>query len=446
MKRILILTYFFPPANFAGSYRMESFAKYLHEYGYFPVIVTRHWSREISTYRELSASSGTDVVHKKHPHYEVYSVPYRSSLRDRIHLKYGDRSRILTRKFLSSLEWLSSFFTSRFVSFGNLQRFAESLIRDDHFSLLIASASPYILFRFARDIHKKTGIPWVADYRDEWTEKPYRKNNSFSAQMKMPFESILEKRWVGTASAVISVSEVLTQRISALVKKKGYVVMNGFDEDLYESIPARISSNQFTIVYNGTLYPGQKAEVFLDALKRVIREEKGSLKIKILFAGTAVNPAQAQRIRECMKGFESYYEVTERIPKNEIISIQKGAELLLLSGYPELKGIFSSKIFEYLACGRPVLLCPSDNDVMERLIRQTSSGYITNTVDEAYELLKKLTQEYFTKGRQHHSGNRNEIEQYSFRKQVGVLSAALDEVIADNETIGPCHVKTKSRS
>ena len=111
------------------------------------------------------------------------------------------------------------------------------------------------------------------------------------------------------------------------------------------------------------------------------------VRVKLLFPGVDNHPGQGQRIRKGMAGYENYVSTSDRIPKAQLIDIMVSAHLFLMIGTPGFKGHHSSKIFEYLAMKRPVVLCPDDSSVMSELMHDTNAGFILNSEDEVQDFL-----------------------------------------------------------
>jgi hypothetical protein len=162
MKKILIISYFFPPSNFAGSYRVASWVKHLPKFGFYPVIITRCWNEnQTGTTDELKSN---DFSHEKYDTHEIYRLPYHNTLRDRLHSKYGDSRYRLFRKFLTMLEIGLQHTTNAVIPYHNLFDFAKKLIlKEKGFGCVIVSGRPFQLFKFGNMLHRQTGIKWIAD-------------------------------------------------------------------------------------------------------------------------------------------------------------------------------------------------------------------------------------------------------------------------------------------
>ena len=120
MKKILIISYFFPPSTFTGSFRIYSWAKYLHKFGYYPIIVTRNWGIPITGYKDMSVSTIGEMVHEVNDNYEVYYLPYKGNLRDKLYEKYGDIKMVFLRRMLSLFEIIFQNFSIRILPYRNL--------------------------------------------------------------------------------------------------------------------------------------------------------------------------------------------------------------------------------------------------------------------------------------------------------------------------------------
>lgn len=426
LQKIIIVSYFFPPANFAGSYRVGSWARHLHKFGYYPIIVTRCWNNNQTTTTE--AVLDNTMQHERHDTYEVYRIPYHPNLRDRIHARYGDSRFTIVRKALTLAELLLQNFSNAVIPYHNLYDFALQLVsRERDITCAILSGRPFQLFKFGDMLNRETGIKWIADYRDEWNTHQWLLDESISRRAIRALESQSEKKWLRSASIFTTCSDNWVEQISAFTGRPGRVVLNGYEDNLITEARTGPSSDALTIVHNGTIYSSQPTEIFLEGYKKFIDATPG-VKVRLLFPGVDNDPAEGNRIRRAMIGYEDYYEVTPRIPKDDLIRMMSSAHLYLLIGTQGVKGHHSSKIFEYLAMGRPVILCPGDNDVMHELMQDTNAGFITKNAEEATVLLIDLYQKFVTGKTIPYAPHTDRIAFYSREKQAEVLAKVLDEV------------------
>lgn len=432
MKKVLIISYFFPPCGLTASQRPLGWAKYLSESGYYPIIITRHWNSELSTSEDIGADSGKELVHQKFNNYEVYYLPYRASLRDKIFHKHGNRKFVLLRKLLTLTELISQNFSNLFVPYSNLYQFSKKFLSENtDVQKVIITANPFLLFKFGFLLQKRFKIKWIADYRDDWNTSEINKSSGFSIvnNLLSKLESRSEKKWVGTASVTTTISDYYASKISEFLNKRSEVLLNGFiEDDFYNSETLRLFED-FTIVYNGTLYPTQKIELFLNAYKRFITaNEKYRQNIKMLLPGLKFLPAEHKRVIDHLKGFEENIKTTDRISRKEIIQIQNKSHVLLMVAHENVKGIPSSKLYEYIAIGKPIIVCPSDRDIIENTVGSYNLGYICQSENDAFLALEKLFRKYLENTYQSLVADLNYQKQFSRKEQTQKLGGLLDQL------------------
>lgn len=381
MKRVLILAYYYPPGNFAGSYRVQSWFKYMHTSGIYPVIITRNWNPDQTELTDEIQDNDVKVI--KGTHGEIHYLPYNQNLRDKLHNKNQSKPRIILRKVLTLLELILQNFTFRVIPYRNILQYADDYLTNQsgEIKCIIASGRPFQLFGFADKLSRKHKITWIADYRDDWNTVQWKNKLSFLQRFILRLESRSEKRWLKSAACFITVSEPLKKHIGSFIRKEGYVIMNGFDPSDYPDT-LNVRRDTFRIVYNGTLYASQDLEGFMEGFRMFLEKNNRPRDIELIFAGTGTDEKQMSRIFDSGESIREALKVTRRLPKSEVISIQSSASVLVMLSHPGTKGNYSSKIFEYLALRIPVLLYPGDKDVLSDIIRLSREGSIAdNSMD-----------------------------------------------------------------
>ncbi len=385
MKKVLIISYFFPPCNLTASNRIAGWEKNLPEFGFYPISVTRNWTGLELTAEERLMDSGSHLRVEKKDHSEVHHLPYRASLRDKLFRKSGNNSvyRILS-KFLTLVGVFLQPLCIRVIPYNNLYFHAQRLLKENSdISTVLISGNPFEQFNFGYKLKKAfPRISWIADYRDDWTT---------SEVVKVPFRSFhryFEKKWVGTASCFTTISPYYQTKISKLVKLQGHTIYNGFDQ-LIEN-RHKTSPDSLVITYNGTLYETQNIEIFLNGLKRFI-DDNPDIKISFNIPGILFDQKQADRVLKNMKGYESHLVMTDRISKEEVLEIQKNSDLLVMVSHSNVKGVTSSKIFEYISLQKPFIICPNDQDVLQKIAEKSGLGTVLDSPDELVNYLKKIT-------------------------------------------------------
>jgi hypothetical protein len=414
LTNILIISYFYPPCSLTAAQRPAGWVKHLHSFGYRPVVITRNWDVIISTPEDQLRDSGSELKIEKTSHAEVHYLPYNASLRDRL---FNSSNSLLKKssKLLTFFNGIGENFSSIFIPFSNFHDYACQLIEKRSIQVLIVSANPFVQFRFGYLLHKKYSIPWIADYRDDWTTSEIVSPKTLLEKILFLFQQRSEKKWVQTASLITSVSNVYTKRISDFVGLKGETILNGYDE-LYPLLIAS-NSSEFTITYNGTLYSSQDVEGFIRSILHCIEYFKDRIFIRVQFPGVCYDPFQAKRILHLIEGYEKYFILTDRIPKSDVIALQRKSDLLLMLTHIGSKGIPSSKLYEYLAIQKPVLCYPSDFDIVQATLEDVGIGVVVFNETELIEALKEFILSKMTHQEFKLPQNRAHLEAYSRYQQ-----------------------------
>lgn len=429
MQKILCISYFFPPCNLTASQRSYSWANYLKEYGYYPVIITRRWDHKINLLSDVSKATPNEILHEKKDGYEVFYLPYQPNLKDRIYAQHDDKKYVSFRKVLTLIELLLQNFTNSVIQYKNIYQYSRKYLKENpDVKLMVVTGNPFNLFKFGYQLHKEFGIKWIADYRDAWTTSEINMiGKGFLFRMIEKLDKAFEKKWTGTASLVTASSQPIADGVTDLVGVEGHALYNGFVKEDFDVVTHSEPFEDFTITYVGTLYDGQQIEIFCEALKKLVDTTK-SEKIKFLLPGLAFYKAQKERLDKLMKGYEAFYECTERMERAKILEIEKRSHLLLHVAWKGFKGIIASKIYEYIASGSYILVTPSDEGSIEQIVKSSGCGTTTNTVDETYQFLLQTWEEYQQGIKKQNNLDSPQVNQFSRQLQVGQLAGFLDKI------------------
>ncbi|HAW51499.1 MAG TPA: hypothetical protein DCX54_04090 [Flavobacteriales bacterium] len=429
MKKVLIISYYFPPCNLTGANRIASWAEYLHLFGYYPVIVTRSWNIPISTPEDVLRSSGSEIITEKNDCYTVHYLPYKASLRDRLFTSEKKLGKTLS-KFFSLINLITQNFSNHSIPYINLYYFSKELLsKDRSIDKLIISGDPFVQFKFGYRLHRQFGIRWIADYRDGWNTQELEIETGFMHRLIRLWDRRSEKKWVQTASFITSVSDTYTSDISRFVNVKGETILNGYlEKDLIYAtgIP---NKDRFTLAYSGALYNSQRIEIFLEGYKRFIDLLPGDARCELHFIGLKFDVKQSKRIEELMEGYDQYVTLGERVSRVESLEYLGQAHLLLLTGYEKRKGIPGSKLFDYLALDRPILICPTDSDIMEKILLETNKGIIANTAEDVTRILQSQYN-LFLEGHDRPASDHpsEKVSRYSRKNSTATLAKLLDQL------------------
>ena len=113
------------------------------------------------------------------------------------------------------------------------------------------------------------------------------------------------------------------------------------------------------------------------------------LKTKILFPGLDLDEVQKNRIKKIMIGYEEYFQSSKRIPKSEILKLEKSSHLLLHVAWKGHDGIIASKIYEYIGSGSKIIIVPGDNGSIDNIVEKSNSGLVFNEIETTFHILRK---------------------------------------------------------
>jgi hypothetical protein len=148
------------------------------------------------------------------------------------------------------------------------------------------------------------------------------------------------------------------------------------------------------------------------------------------FIGIDTVPGQKERIQKAAKKHIKNFIFYTRMPKQELAEFYKQSDLLLATGFKGIKGWYPVKIFEYCNAGIPILLCPSDKDVMEKLIIDLNAGHIAQTKEECIAILTKIVKDKLAGKNWETTINREELKKFSRENQTQALARILDKILS----------------
>jgi glycosyltransferase involved in cell wall biosynthesis len=413
--KILIISYFYPPANFVGAERVASWIKYLPEHGIYPIVVTRIWEKDQKDLLKINNTQGTII--EKLDSAEIHRVSEKPGYRD-ILIK---RNKVLIlRKMLSFIQLLCDNFVFTKSSYYPFFKEAITILEQNpDIKHVIISGTPF--HSFAIGYHLKRIFPdinWFPDYRDQWTTHPYANSSGLLSSLLYHIEKKNERKWTNNCKNFITVSENWKDNISAFIQKEGHVVKNGFDfkiEKIHsKSIPQK--TGRLVISYIGTLYPYQNIENFIEVIQELILSK--DLNIQLNFVGCEVLPKQKERIEKLTKAIAQHVHILPRMPKNDLKEIYEKSDLLLVTRFENMKGWYPVKLFDYGTTGTPILLFPSDQDVMEEFVLETNTGIV---ISDKKKLIDYLSDLIVSNESNNLEINYNELAIYSRASQVEFL-------------------------
>jgi hypothetical protein len=376
-KKVLIITYYWPPSAGSGVQRWLKFSKYLPEFGWEPVIFTPENPdfdlKDESLLNEINPQ--LEVI--KFPIWEPYGI-FRKLKKE----KSADTSKVLEKKKKSfsdkSAIWLRAnvlipdpriFWVKPSVDF------LKDLVEQGQFSAIITTGPPHSLHLIGLELKKKTGISWLADFRDPWSKWEFLDTLPMLDWVKKRHQK-LERKVLDAADIVTTISPTFQRDFENLSQKKVRLLTNGYDSaDLPSNWKFSISNHEtIEILYTGVIDAIRNPLPFIQVFKEVF--QASNKKAILRFVGK-VSEAVTNHIskdpwlQENVK-FEGY------VSHEMVFDYYQNAHLLLLilTDTKNAKGNIPGKLFEYLSTGRPILALGDPNGDSSSILTSCNGGKV----------------------------------------------------------------------
>jgi glycosyltransferase involved in cell wall biosynthesis len=435
MKKLLIISYYWPPAGGPGSQRVLKFSKFLPDFGWSPYILTvrngeypyidNSLEREINPKWKVYSSKTIEPfnLYKKLARSDpASSLPVGQLTQKPENIKQKLFNWLRTNIFLpdARMGWILP---------GYLR--ARKIIQSQGIQAVVSSSPPHSLQLIAYLIKKEFQLPWIADFRDPWTDIQYyqvSKRNKFSRHIDL----WLERQVLRGANHLTSVSSSIGQSFQEKLNQpskdhKVSIIPNGWDPEDFKT-DSEPDSSKFIILHSGNMNATQNPSTLLKALqnlKQTYPTFKKDLNLK--FIGRIHPTIQKEVSRLNLDGNTEY---SSFLPHQQILGeIQKAAVLLsVVPDVPDNKGIVMSKNFEYIGSGRPILIIgPMDSDIAKIISKFNHSRIINYKDTKTCEIfLEKRYQGW--KNREYPFSNRKLRDIYSRANLTGVLVEILNEI------------------
>ncbi len=305
-------------------------------------------------------------------------------------------------------------------------RTARQITKSQPFDAILSSSPFPTSHRIAHQLQQETGLPWLADFRDTWTDNPLY---NFPAIRKR-LEQRLEKRTLKTASALITVSDAYADQLRRTHERDVAVIPNGFTFQPSEKGEGSLSG-RFRITYTGTIYTEkQDPEKFLLALAQLIAEGVVDQQdVEVYFFGRRDHWLNSRIAAHSLENVVSQRGTVSRL---DAVAEQRKSQLLLFLNWEdrENKGLSHLKLYEYLAAGRPILATGGhEQDSTQAILEHTSTGYFAPSVADIKLALSSAYRQYRDDGRVAYRGRADAISEYSYAGRARLLAQCLDSVM-----------------
>ena len=400
MKRVLIISYYWPPTGGSGVQRWVKFAKYLPEEDWQPVIYTPENPEQLAVDASLEAEvpSEAEVIRTRIT--EPYAL-YKKVLRRSGHSKEAVEVNPVNAQNKSFLQkaamWVrGNFFRPdpRCLWIRPSVRYLKKYLEEHPVDLIVTTGPPQSMHMIGLRLAKETGLPWVADFRDPWTKIFYFTHLSMTPATER-WHKKMEKAVLDEASAVVAVSPLVQQEFQAMTDTPVELITNGFDECDFPSEKDTEAyggpDKDFTITHTGLFAADGNPTVLWDVLREKYQADgdfRKRLRIKLIGKND-------EQILKALKdrGLQEALTDMGYQPHSVAVEQQRKASILILPlrKEPEYKAVLPGKLFEYMASERPVLGIGQPDGAMAMILGEAKTGTVLDWDD------KKGISEYIEK-------------------------------------------------
>lgn len=392
-KKLLIITYYWPPAGGPGVQRWLKFVKYLPDFNIQPIV----YIPENPTYPILDEGLQSEVS-------EIAII-----LKNKIVEPYGLASffgKSKTKKISSGIipnQRKQSFFErtllwirgnlfipdARFLWVNPSVKYLKKYIQENNIDTIVTSGPPHSLHLIGLQLKKDLNVKWFADFRDPWTTIGYHKALKLSSSAEKKHKA-LEKEVLNSADTIIVTSKTTKTEFQALTSKPIEVITNGYD---VEKIEKQTLDEKFTLAHIGSFLSERNPRILWKVLNELIKENK---EFKNDFCLKLIG-ATSQEVLDAISEFKlnDYVQNLGYVSHQEAVMHQRKSQVLLLIEIDseDTKSIIPGKLFEYMVSERPILAIGPENSDFAEIITATNTG-VFFTYDEK-ERLKELLLNYY---------------------------------------------------
>jgi len=430
-KKVLILTYYWPPSGGAGVQRWLKFTKYLREFNYEPIIYTaenpEYPSIDESLFKDIPENL-TVLKTKVWEPYKLYKVVTSQKQEHRINAGFlnSEKKKGLADKISVWIRGNWFIPDARKFWIKPSIKYLTNFLKDNPVDIIVSTGPPHSMHLIGMGLAHQTGIPWIADLRDPWTTIDFYLDLMLSARADRKHHR-LEREVIQSANAVTVINKEMKRQFEKMGKNNINYIPNGFDPD---DIPNKkiLLDTKFSISHIGSIVPSRNPENLWQVLSGLVSEDSGfasDLEIKL------IGPTDWSVNRSIEKaGLGGYLNSVDYLPHRDAVESLTRSQvlLLLINQTPNARGILTGKFFEYLSSGRPILaIGPVDGEAAE-ILNETRTGKIVGFNDR--DKLEKHILDYYKNFRNKtlvtDSGN---IDLYSRKSLTGKMGELFNELL-----------------
>jgi hypothetical protein len=392
MKKVLLISFHFPPSIASGAQRPYGLAKYFPNYGWEPIVLTAKLKGKRPGEIRVVETDYRDILGSWKSRFRFNP---QKGLHEQLNIEVSKNFKHQTwkSKIIQTMKEVVAFPDENIGWYDFALKSASELLDKENVSAIISTSYPVTAHLIARKLKQKYKIPWVADFRDLWTQNHYLNKT----KLVKYFERRLELKTISDANSLVIVHPLVYELKKLHKDKKICCITNGYDLDDFSKIQAELT-NKFTLTHTGILYTGKRDPYLLFKIVRQLINEKkiDKGKIEIRFFGCN----EGWLIDEVKKhNLGGIVIVHSAIPREEALRIQKESQILLIIRWDrkDEESIFPGKVFEYLGAKRPIIAIGAGG-VLKDLLETTNAGKFAKNEEGLKNILLEYYHEFIESG------------------------------------------------
>lgn len=439
VRKVLVVTYYFPPSGGPGVQRPLKFVRYLREFGWDPVVLTVRPEEASWPGRDPGLESdvppGVEVIRTRAlDPYAAYARFTGRSRDESVGVGFLSEDAPGLRERFARWVRANLFLPDARVGWvGFATRAGRDRVRRGDIDAVVTTGPPQSTHLAGRRIASASTLPWLADLRDLWPDPAYADDLPMTAWARRRDER-LRDRTLGEADEIMAVTEGMVSDLEKTLNRRVHLLPNGYDPSDFEGVRPH-PSDGFTVLHAGNLSPARNPEALWRVLSKAVKAGAWpELKVDLVGSVDA-------SVRESIERFGLSHIVrhTPMVPHDEAVARMLGADVLLLpiNHVRGATGIVTGKLFEYLAARRPILCIGPTAGEAAAIIEETDAG-VTAGFEDADRIELVLTSWYhaWEAGRPVSGSEDRKVERYSRREQTGRLAAILDDLVGSPASVG----------
>ncbi len=372
MKRALIITYYWPPTGGSGVQRWVKFSRHLPEFGWQPVIYTPENPEQLavdgSLLADIPAEAEVLKTHITEPYALARKFMGKGSEKGAGVNPVNGQEKNFKQKLALAVRGNWFVPDPRIWWVKPSVKFLKKYLKDHPVDVMVTTGPPQSMHLIGLELHRATGLPWIADFRDPWTKIFYFKHLGLSKKAERKHME-LEQAVLDEATAVVSVSPLVQADFEAATGTPVHLITNGYDDADFAEHEAVPHEGRFRIVHTGLFASDGNPTALWEALSGLPFRESLDIRLAGKVDGEILDAIRSY-------GLGGQLSVLGYLSHEDSVKELQNADMLILPlrKEPEYKKVLPGKIFEYLAARKPVLGIGQEDGAAAQLLTTTGAG------------------------------------------------------------------------